>query len=120
MTIVPVITSGGMVTAWCGSCTLHVIADVDPVIADGTVVAVELTCPCGERTTIKRVQPDEAIATLAEPDMQDARAVRDHSAPGEWTIAVAVMWHAIDTSGWDHERRRRHRETTERWPETCN
>lgn len=120
MTVIPIMTTADAVATvictgptGCGETSTDI--DIIPVTFNGDdVTEAALTCPaCGAETRIQRWTPDEAITELTQPDMQAARASRDVTAPGEWTIAVATMWQAIHF--WPHNRHARHRDTLDRW-----
>lgn len=103
-------TPSGEITVWCHQCS---VASHDAAII--AVDEVVLRCDaCGETSRIQRVTPDDAVDQLTGMQPERAGAV-GRMVPGDWTVAVAVMWRLIDTAHTDDARRDRHRGTLERW-----
>jgi hypothetical protein len=100
----------GAITAWCHQCN---VASHDAAIV--TVDEVVLRCDaCGETSRIQRITPDAAVNQLS--GMQAERSVVvGRMVPGDWTVAIAVMWLLVDAAHTDTVRRDRHDDTLGRW-----
>lgn len=104
----------GSVTVWCDECRTH-STDAGQLEGD----SVHLRCDaCGTHSHIPRIAPHEMIATLAEDEIEEQRGdawVATKPPPGEWTIAVAVMWHRLDRASTQTNRRRRQAAMLDKW-----
>ena len=103
-------TPSGEITVWCHQCSVA-SHDAGLVAVDEVVLRCDA---CGETSRIQRVTPDDAVDQLTGMQPERAGAV-GRMVPGDWTVAVTVMWRLIDTAHTDDTRRDRHHDTLDRW-----